>query len=161
VSTEVASTRLPREVLRELDREASARGISRSVYLGEVIEGRGRRDAGAGNTLDVEALTSALAGQLRELREGQRHLSQGLRDIQTALRSRERATPSDAGSPLIERLVFSTFFSEALMKRVSALLYRHPGELAQVTREARDQAEAEAKRWRERMEGEAREQGTA
>ncbi len=49
--------------------------------------------------------------------------------------------------------MFSTFFSETLIKRVSALLNRNPGELSQVVREAREQAEAEAKLWRERLQG--------
>ena len=38
VSAEVASTRLPKEILREIDREAARRGISRSVYLTDLIE---------------------------------------------------------------------------------------------------------------------------
>jgi hypothetical protein len=49
--------------------------------------------------------------------------------------------------------MFSTFFSETLIKRVSALLNRNPGELSQVVREAREQAEGEAKLWRERLQG--------
>jgi hypothetical protein len=42
MSTEVASTRLPREVVRELDQEAAARGISRSVYVAGLIGQRTR-----------------------------------------------------------------------------------------------------------------------
>ena len=153
MSTEVASTRLPREILRELDRAASARGISRSVYLAELIEQGTRSDAHAlANGLDDE-LRAALAGALRELREGQRTLFQGLREIQVALRSGGSASAVDTSPPLVERLSFSAFFSEALFKRVSALLYRNPGELSQVVREARNQAEAEARLWRERLQG--------
>jgi hypothetical protein len=63
------------------------------------------------------------------------------------------ASPAVAGPAVLDRLMFSTFFSEALIKRVSALLYRSPGELSQVVREAREQAEAEARLWRERQEG--------
>jgi hypothetical protein len=153
VSTEVASTRLPREILREIDREASARGISRSVYVAELIEQRVSRDGSIHRNGDVETLTAALAGELREIRESHRGLTQGLREIRAALRECGPSTGIDARSPLFDRLTFSTFFSEALIKRVSALLYRNPGELSQVVREAREQAEAEAKLWRERLQG--------
>jgi hypothetical protein len=153
VSTEVASTRLPREILREIDREASARGISRSVYVAELIEQRMSRDGSIQRNGGVETLTAALAGELREIRESHRSLAQGLREIRAALRESGSSIGIDAQSPLFERLTFSTFFSEALIKRVSALLYRNPGELSQVVREAREQAEAEAKLWRERLQG--------
>jgi len=152
VSTEVASTRLPREILRELDREATVRGISRSVYLAELIERRVSDGASAQTSGHVDALATALTGQLREIRESQRNIAQGLREVQAALKPHGPSPVSEARSPLITRLTFSTFFSEALIKRVAALLHRNPGELGQVVREAREQAEAEAKLWRERLE---------
>ena len=153
MSTEVASTRLPKEILRELDRAASARGISRSVYLAELIE-QGTHSEGSAHANGLaDELGAALAGALRELREGQRTLVQGLREIQVALRSGGSTSAIDSSPSLVERLSFSTFFSEALIKRVSALLYRNPGELSQVVREARGQAEAEVRLWRERLQG--------
>jgi len=153
MTTEVASTRLPREVLREIDHEATARGVSRSVYLAELIEQSTLRDASAGAGGQGEALSTAVAGELREIRESYRSLAQALRDIRVTLKSSGPSTAVEAGSPLFERLTFSTFFSEALIKRVSALLYRNPCELGEVVREAREQAEAEAKLWRERLQG--------
>jgi hypothetical protein len=159
VSAEVASTRLPKEILREIDREAARRGISRSVYLADIIERGALREPSAdGAVATAEALTS----ELREIREGQRSLTHALRDLHSALKA--GAFPSSAASPcvasaapagpaIIDRLMFSTFFSETLIKRVSALLNRNPGELSQVVREAREQAEAEAKLWRERLQG--------
>ena len=147
MTTEVASTRLPKEILREIDREAAARGVSRSVHLADVIERRVARE-GSGQ---IEALTAALASELRAIREGQRSLGQALRDLRAALRAEGDSHGVDSGSPLVERLAFSTFFSEALVKRVSRRLYRDPGELGQVVREARDEALAEAKLWQERM----------
>ena len=151
MSTEVASTRLPKEILREVDREATARGLSRSVYLAELIERSTLQDASVERSGHAQALSSALAGELREIRESQRSIAQGLRDIQSALNSRRASAVSEAQPPLYERLTFSTFFSEALIKRVTALLHRNPGELSQVVREAREQAEAEARLWRERL----------
>jgi hypothetical protein len=149
VSTEVVSTRLPKEILRELDREAAALGVSRSVHLADVIERRTARE-GSGQ---IEALTVALASELRALREGQRSLGQALRDLQVALRAKSNSSGVDSASPLVERLALSTFFSEALVKRVSRRLYRDPGELGQVVREAREEALAEAKLWWERQCG--------
>jgi hypothetical protein len=152
MSTEVASTRLPKEILREIDRAASARGISRSVYLAELIEHGtlGEPSINAGGQLG--ALSTALAGELKEIRQSHRTVAQGLREIRAALGEGGRSAV-ESKSPLLERLVFSTFFSEVLIKRVSALLYRNPSELSQVVREAREQAEAEAKLWRERLQG--------
>ena len=153
MSTEVASTRLPTEILREIDREASSRGMSRSVYLAALIEQRGL-GAPAGNGTDhLETVTRALVTELRELREGYRALAQGLREIRAAIETGGPPANAEPHSPLIERLTFSTFFSEALLKRVSSALYRSPSELGQVVREAREQAEAEAKLWRERAQG--------
>jgi hypothetical protein len=153
MSTEVASTRLPKEILREIDREASSRGMSRSVYLAALIEQRAL-GAPAGNGSDhLETVTRALVAELRELREGYRALAQGLREIRAAIETGGPPATSAPRSPLIERLTFSTFFSEALLKRVSSALYRSPSELGQVVREAREQAEAEAKLWRERVQG--------
>jgi hypothetical protein len=150
VSTEVASTRLPKEILREIDREAAALGVSRSVHLADVIERRVARE-GAGQ---IEALTAALASELRALREGQRSLGQVLRDLHVALRAESGSHRGmESATPLVERLAFSTFFSEALVKRVSRRLYRDPGELGQVVREAREEALAEAKLWWERQRG--------
>lgn len=153
MSTEVASTRLPREVLRELDREAAARGLSRSVYVAGLIEQRVSPNSTLHGSGNLEALTAVLAGELREIRESQRSLARVLREIQTALAARGPSTAVGSASPLLERLTFSTFFSESLIKRVSALLHRHPGELGQVVREAREQADAEVKLWRERPPG--------
>ena len=152
MSTEVASTRLPKEILREIDREASTRGMSRSVYLAELIEQRPLATSGdAGDQLAT--MTRALASELREIREGYRVLAQSLREIRATLKTDQPQASVEAKSPLIERLTFSAFFSEALIKRVSSTLYRNPSELSQVVREARDQAEAEAKLWRERAQG--------
>jgi hypothetical protein len=151
VSTEVASTRLPKEILREVDREATARGLSRSVYLAELIERSTLRYASVEGSGHAEALSKALAGELREIRESQRSVAQGLREVQSALKSGGPSAVSET-QPLVERLAFSTFFSEALIKRVTALLHRNPGELSQVVREAREQAEAEARLWRERLQ---------
>jgi hypothetical protein len=158
MSTEVASTRLPKEILREIDRAASARGISRSVYLAELIEHGtlGQASINAGGQLG--ALSTALAGELKEIRQNQRTVAQGVRDIRAAL---SEGSPVESNSPLLERLVFSTFFSEVLIKRISALLYRNPSELSQVVREAREQAEAEAKLWRERLQGRESPKGSA
>jgi hypothetical protein len=162
VGAEVASTRLPKEILREIDREAARRGISRSVYLADVIERGALREPSADAAGAAEALRAALTSELREIRESQRNLSQALRDIQAALKAGVSASdapgprlvsPAAASPAVLDRLMFSTFFSEALMKRVSALLYRNPGELSQVVREAREHAEAEAKLWRERLQG--------
>ncbi len=152
MSTEVASTRLPKEILREIDRAASARGISRSVYLAELIEHGtlGESSINAGGQLG--ALSAQLAGELKEIRQSHRTVAQGLREIRAAL-GEGGLSAVESKSPLLERLVFSTFFSEVLIKRVSALLYRNPSELSQVVREAREQAEAEAKLWRERLQG--------
>ena len=161
MSAEVASTRLPKEILREIDREAARRGISRSVYLADVIERGALREPSADGAATAEALRVALTSELREIREGQRSLTHTLRDLHSALKA--GAFPSSAASPcvasaslcpaVIDRLMFSTFFSETLIKRVGALLIRNPGELSQVVREAREQAEAEAKLWRERLQG--------
>jgi len=148
MSTEVASTRLPKEILREIDREASARGMSRSVYLAELIEQRAMGEAGSSDQL--EAVTRTLVSEMREIREGYRAIAQGLRELRVALKTGEPPATVEARSPLIERLTFSAFFSEALIKRVGSALYRNPSELGQVVREAREQAEAEAKLWRER-----------
>lgn len=162
MGAEVASTRLPKEILREIDREAARRGISRSVYLADVIERSALRApspdaAGAAETLGV-----ALTSELREIREVQRSLSHTLHDIQAVLKAGAFGSNAagscvtsavPAGPAVLDRLMFSTFFSETLIKRVSALLYRNPGELSQVVREAREQAEAEAKLWRERLQG--------
>jgi hypothetical protein len=152
MSMEVVSTRVPKEILREIDRAASARGISRSVYLAELIEHGtvGEASINAGGQLG--ALSTALAGELKEIRQSHRTVAQGLREIRAAL---GEGGPSavENKSPLLERLVFSTFFSEVLIKRVSALLYRNPSELSQIVREAREQAETEAKLWRERLQG--------
>jgi hypothetical protein len=152
VSTEVASTRLPKETLREIDREAAARGISRSVHLADLIERRASDDGAAHTNGEAQALMAAIGRELRALQEGQRTLAQALRELEVAMRA---AAPSrmDSASPLLERLTFSTFFSEALMKRVSRRLIRDPGELGQVVREARDEALAEAKLWREPSHG--------
>lgn len=161
MSAEVASTRLPKGILREIDREAARRGISRSVYLADVIERSALRGPSADGAGASDALQVALTGELREIREGQRSLSYALRDLHSALKagafpssaaSRCVASAAPAGPAVIDRLMFSTFFSETLIKRVSALLYRNPGELSQVVREAREQAEAEAKLWRERLQ---------
>ena len=149
MTTEVASTRLPKEILREIDREAAALGVSRSVHLADVIERRVARE-GSGQ---IEALTAALASELRALREGQRSLGQALRDLHAALRAESDSKAPNSASPLVERLAFSTFFSEALVKRLSRRLYRDPGELGQVVREAREEALAEAKLWHERQPG--------
>jgi hypothetical protein len=162
VSAEVASTRLPKEILREIDREAGRRGISRSVYLADLIERGALREASADAAGGAEALRCAFTSELREIREGQRSLSHTLRDIQAALTTGTFASgaagsgvasAAPAGPAVLDRLMFSTFFSEALIKRVSALLYRNPGELSQVVREARERAEAEAKLWRDRLPG--------
>ncbi len=162
MSAEVASTRLPKEILREIDREAARRGISRSVYLADVIERGALREPSVDAAGAAEALRAALTSELREIREGQRSLSHALRDLQAALNAgpfpSSTASPCvasavSAGPAVLDRLMFSTFFSETLIKRVSALLYRNPGELSQVVREAREQAEAEAKLWRERLQG--------
>jgi hypothetical protein len=162
VSAEVASTRLPKEILREIDREAARRGISRSVYLADVIERGAFREPSADAAAPAEALRVALTCELREIREGQRSLSHTLRDIHAALKTGAFASGAagsgvasgaPAGPVVLDRLLFSTFFSEALIKRVSAMLYRNPGELSQVVREAREQAEAEAKLWRDRLHG--------
>ncbi len=161
MSTEVASTRLPREIVRELDQEAAARGISRSVYVAGLIEQRASNRGSTGGGIEAEALAAALAGELREIREGQRSLARALREIQTALAGKGTSAAPDSGSPLLERLTFSAFFSEALIKRVSALLNRHPGELGQVVREAREQADAEVKLWRERLQENTNGKGTA
>jgi hypothetical protein len=154
VSTEVASTRLPREILREIDREANARGLPRSVYLAHLIELGTARDSSAQQGDDFAGLRATFTSELRELRDSQRNLAETLRAIQASLQS-QPATVRPASDPsvqsLIDRLLFSTFFSEALIKRISASLYRNPGELAQVVREARDQATADASRWRERI----------
>ena len=162
MSAEVASTRLPKEFLREIDREAARRGISRSVYLADVIERGALREPSADASGVAEALRVALTNELREIREGQRSLTHALRDLQAALNvealassaaGSHLANAAPAGPAVLDRLMFSTFFSETLIKRVSALLYRNPGELSQVVREAREQAEAEAKLWRERLQG--------
>jgi hypothetical protein len=168
VGAEVASTRLPKEILREIDREAARRGISRSVYLADVIERGALREPSSNVAHDTEALQVALTRELREIREGQRSLSHTLRDIQAGLGTvasgavgSHVASAAPTGSAVLDRLMFSTFFSEALIKRVSALLYRNPGELSQVVREAREQAEAEAKLWRERLLGCDRPKGSS
>jgi hypothetical protein len=162
VSTEVASTRLPKEILREIDREAARRGISRSVYLADLIERGAIREPSPDAPGDAEALSVALTSELRGIRESERSLSHALRDIQAALEAGVSASgaagprvvsPAATCPAVLDRLMFSTFFSEALIKRVSALLYRNPGELSEVVREAREQAEAEAKLWRERLQG--------
>ena len=162
MSTEVASTRLPKEILREIDREAATRGLSRSVYLADLIEHGALREPSQDAAGPAETLRVALTSELREIREGQRSLSHTLRDIQAALKAGASASSAagsyvtsaaPAGPAVLDRLMFSTFFSETLIKRVSALLYRSPGELSQVVREAREQAEAEAKLWRERLQG--------
>jgi hypothetical protein len=152
MSTEVASTRLPKEILREIDRAASARGISRSVYLAELIEHGALEEASMNPSGQLSALSTALAGELKEIRQSQRTVVQGVREIRTAL-SEGGLSAAESKSPLLERVVFSTFFSEVLIKRISALLYRNPGELSQVVREAREQAEAEAKLWRAQLQG--------
>jgi hypothetical protein len=152
MSTEVASTRLPTEILREIDREASIRGMSRSVYLAALIEQRALGASGNGSD-HLETVTRALVTELREIRESRRGLAQGLRELRDALETSRPPTMSEPHEPLIERLTFSAFFSEALLKRVSSALYRNPSELGQVVREAREQAEAEAKLWRERAQG--------
>ena len=85
MSAEVASTRLPKEILREIDREAARRGISRSVYLADVIERGALREPSADAAGAAEALRAALTSELREIREGQRSLSHALRDLQAAL----------------------------------------------------------------------------
>ena len=87
MSAEVASTRLPKEILREIDREAARRGISRSVYLADVIERGALREPSADAAGAAEALRVALTSELREIREGQRSLSHALRDIQAALKA--------------------------------------------------------------------------
>ena len=71
MSTEVASTRLPKEILREIDRAASARGVSRSVYLADLVAQATLREAAGNGGGRCEALRTALAGELRELREAQ------------------------------------------------------------------------------------------
>jgi hypothetical protein len=152
VSLEVASTRLPMEILREIDREAGRRGMSRSVYLAALIEQRALGTSADGNE-HIKAATRALAVELREIREDYRVLAQGIREIRAALTKDEPPVSVDGASPLCERLAFSAFFSEALIKRVSSTLMRNPSELSQVVREARDQAEAEAKLWRNRAQG--------
>ena len=168
MSAEVASTRLPKEILREIDREAARRGISRSVYLADVIE-RGTHREASDAAGGAEALRFAFTSELRELREGQRSLSHALRDIQAALTTGTFAfgagsgvaSAAPAGPAVLDRLMFSTFFSEALIKRVSGLLYRNPGELSQVVREAREQAEAEAKLWHDRLPGLEKSKGSS
>ena len=141
MSAEVASTRLPKEILREIDREAARRGISRSVYLADVIERGALREPSADGASAAEALRVALTSELREIREGQRSLSHTLRGIQAALKTGTfasgaagsfAASAATTGPAVLDRLMFSTFFSEALIKRMSALLYRNPGELSQV-----------------------------
>lgn len=161
MSTEVASTRLPKEVLREIDRAASARGVSRSVYLADLVAHGTLREASGNGGGQGGALSSVLAAELRELREGQRSLAEGLREIQVALRAGGSPAGAEAKSPLLERLTFSTFFSEALIKRVSALLYRNPSELGQVVRAAREEALAEAKMWNERLGGRENPKGSS
>ena len=152
MSTEIASTRLPKEILRGIDRAASARGISRSVYLAELIEHGTLGEASINAGGQLGAMSTALAGELKEIRQSHRTVAQGLREVRAALGEGGRQSV-ESKSPFLERLVFSTFFSEVLIKRVSALLYRNPSELSQVVREAREQAEAEAKLWRERLQG--------
>ena len=114
-----------------------------------------------GGSVDAEAFTAALAGELREIREGQRSLARALREIQTALGGKGVSAAPVSESPLMERLTFSAFFSEALIKRVSALLNRHPGELGQIVREAREQADAEVRLWRERLQEGSNGKGSA
>ncbi len=153
MSTEVASTRLPSEMVRDIDREAGARGLSRSVYLAHLIERGIARDALSAEAASADNSLLKLATELRELREIHRTLYQAVRDIQIAL---EQPAPAPAPvreepiSPLVNRLAFSTFFSETLIRRIGALLYRNPSELAQVVREAREQAAAETRLWHER-----------
>lgn len=161
MSTEVASTRLPKEILREVDREATARGLSRSVYLAELIERSTLRHDPVEASGHAESLRTALAGELREIRESQRSIVLGLRDLQSALKNGGLSAISQAQPPLYERLTFSTFFSEALIKRVTALLHRNPGELSQIVREAREQAEAESRLWRERQQRSESAKGTS
>jgi len=126
--------------------------MSRSVYLAALIEQRAL-GAPSNGTDQLEAVTRALVTELREIREGYRALAHGLRELRTAFQIRGPLATSEPHSPLIDRLTFSAFFSEALIKRVSSALYRNPSELGQVVREAREQAEAEAKLWRERAQG--------
>jgi len=85
MSTEVASTRLPKEILREIDRAASARGISRSVYLAELIEQGTLPEASINAGGQLGALSTALAGELKEIRQSHRTVAQGLREIRAAL----------------------------------------------------------------------------
>ena len=86
MSTEVASTRLPKEILREIDRAASARGLSRSVYLAELIEQGTLGDTPINASGQLGALSTALAGELKEIRQSQRTVAQGLREIRAALK---------------------------------------------------------------------------
>ena len=150
MTTEVASTRLPREIVREIDRAASARGISRSVYLAELIE-QGTVREPSPLAIDQAETLSALASGLREIREAHRSVAHGLREFRITMGA-GGASGAEMTSPLLERVAFSTFFSEALIKRISALLCRNPSELSQVVREARDQAQAEANLWRQRLQ---------
>ena len=161
MTTEVASTRLPKEILREIDRAASARGVSRSVYLADLVAHRTLRGPFGNGGGQGEALSTALAGELRELREAQRSLAEGLREIQVAVRAVGPPAGPEAQLPFFERLTFSTLFSEALIKRVSALLYRNPSELGQVVRAAREEALAEAKMWNERRGGRENPKGSS
>ena len=161
MSTEVASTRLPKEILREIDGAAAARGVSRSVYLADLVTHWTLREATGNGGGHDEALSAALAGELRELREAQRNVAEGFREIQLALRAAGSPGGPEARSLLLERLTFSTFFSEALIKRVSALLYRNPSELGQVVRAAREEALAEAKMWNERLGGREKPKGSS
>src|ERR1700719_4695158 len=85
VSTEVASTRLPKEILREIDREAARRGISRSVYLADLIERGALREPSAEGVGAAQALHVALTSELREIRESELSLRDAMRDIQAAL----------------------------------------------------------------------------
>ena len=153
MSTEVASTRLPSEMIREIDHEAAARGLSRSVYLAHLIERGITRDALSAEAANADSGLVRLATELRELRQAHGTLYQAVRDIQAALDQRAPVPApvrEEPLSPLVSRLAFSTFFSETLIRRIGAVLYRNPSELAQVVREAREQATAETRLWHER-----------
>jgi hypothetical protein len=113
------SIRLPPALRAQVQREAAARGITRTDWLVHLIE-RGQ-----------------FAEDVRQLlpRNGQAAAPHAA--------SPEARSAGSLPPQIIERGLFAVCFAEALLKKLNATLNRSSSELGTIAKQARDQAQAE------------------
>lgn len=115
------SIRLAPALSAEVSREAQRRGLTRTAWAAHLIE-RG---------LMIEAF-DGLVGSGR------------VPGVQVAAPRAGATEPTSMPPAIISRLLFAACFSEAILKKLNAVLNRNSSELGLVAAQARDQAEAES-----------------